>query len=122
MSNILPSPYSDTLNKLLDPIPQFVTASLFALAIIGESPKNKFGKKLLRFFECLSCPFLGLFYIFNVGSSAEQRCLYWIPSKKFYTLDEHPLGYKPFGVHTKKINKACKKKIKMHVKRCTTRA
>src|SRR6266496_1673725 len=59
--------YINFVRKLLNPIPQYVLGSLPAIAIVGETPREKFAEKIAWVLRCLGCPFTGLFYSCNVG-------------------------------------------------------
>src|ERR1043165_3866570 len=93
------------LYKFLEPTPQYVLGCLPALAIIGESPMNKFPEKLAWVFRCLGCPFLGLFYALNVGGGKESRCMYWLSSDYFLGAEKQQLPYRPFGFHTMNLKR-----------------
>lgn len=100
---------SQLINILLDPIPQYVTGCLPALAIIGESPMNSFTKKLAWMLLCLGCPFVGLIFNLNIGGKKESHCIYWL-SSDFFTdaVSGKPLNYRPFGVRSRTLSKKTK--------------
>ncbi|CAG8614085.1 16207_t:CDS:2 [Acaulospora morrowiae] len=125
-------------SKLLDPIPQYVTCCLPALAIMGESPAESFRKKLLRILICLGCPFTGLFYSLIIGGTPENRCLYWLSSDKIKLVSkentepdepdesgnhkEFPEPYRPFVFHACEIDKDSEPYIEQLAKQCTAKA
>ncbi|CAG8537847.1 6308_t:CDS:2 [Acaulospora morrowiae] len=99
-----------SFSTLLNPIPQYATGSLPALAIMGESPVASFSGKFMWLLRCLGCPFTGLFYSFIIGGLKEDRCVYWLSSNKFKLIHkesdesghnkEFPEPYyRPFGFY-----------------------
>src|SRR4051812_31501778 len=98
--------YLTLIRKLLNPIPQYILGSLPAITIVGATPREKFAEKLAWVFRCLGCPFTGLFYSCNVGSSKVEQTLYWLPSNYFQYRKQNdptlrPVRYRPVGFYTK---------------------
>src|SRR6266542_5177382 len=121
--------YINFVRKLLNPIPQYVLGSLPAIAIVGETPREKFAEKIAWVLRCLGCPFTGLFYSCNVGSAKTDKCLYWLPSDYFNTennIDGQPvlseLKFRPIGIHTKTASQNELQRIDVEIRRCTARA
>jgi hypothetical protein len=115
---------SDLIDKLLEPVPQYIFGCLPAIAILGESPMNRFAEKLAWVFRCLGCPFIGLFYTINIGGKKESRCIYWLSSNHFKEGTGGQLRYRPFGVHYMRLEKDQndKNNIMMYVEQCTATA
>ncbi|CAG8571744.1 15274_t:CDS:2 [Cetraspora pellucida] len=90
------------IHFLQNPIPQYVLGTLPAIAITGTNPENSLSDKLYRLLQCLSCPFIGLFYFCNVvskdagskevESTKVQMSAYWLEK------DEHSLE-KEYFIH-----------------------
>lgn len=118
--------YLVLIRKLLSPIPQYILGCLPAIAIVGVTPREKFAEKLTWLFRCLGCPFTGLLYSCNVGSTKTDQCLYWLPSEYFYCEqnDEQrrPITFRPVGIRTKTIELNERLRISTEIKRCTARA
>ncbi|CAG8662144.1 1465_t:CDS:1 [Dentiscutata erythropus] len=112
------SDFSQIIHNFSEPIPQYVLVCLPAIAIAGASPANMFTKKLMWILRCLGCPFIGIFYSVNVGSSPESRCLFWLPADKF-TNDGKVLSYRPFGVYAMRLED--NPVVKEYVDRCTAK-
>src|SRR2546430_2261908 len=98
--------YIDFVHKLLNPVPQYMLGCLPAIAIVGESSRERFTEKIAWVLRCLGCPFTGLFYFCNIGSTAADKCLYWLPSNYFKTEIEtegrpvlYDINCRPVGVH-----------------------
>src|SRR5438034_1505201 len=114
------------ISKLLNPIPQYVVGCLPAIAIVGESPKEKFTGKLVWVLRCLGCPFTGLLYSCNVGKSAVNLCIYWLTSNHFLLRDPNPnnpqpLGYRPIGIYTQSMSQGDIQNIDQNINQCTGR-
>ncbi|GBB88026.1 hypothetical protein RclHR1_14540005 [Rhizophagus clarus] len=115
-------------HKLLNPVPQYILGCLPAIAIVGATPRGKFAQKMAWVFRCLGCPFTGLFYACNVGSSKVEQCLYWLPAEFFRYRKPNavnPLNevrYRPVGFHTKVLEQPEQQRIYTEIKRCTARA
>jgi hypothetical protein len=90
------------LDKLQNPIPQYVLGTLPAIATMGATPKNGMFAKLTWLARCLSCPFTGLFYFCNIKSDPVAMSTYWLSSDHFIQ-DEEVILYRPVGHHAKDI-------------------
>ncbi|CAG8645328.1 6345_t:CDS:1, partial [Acaulospora morrowiae] len=110
--------FKNLIFQLLDPIPQYVSGCLPALAIMGESPANKLTRKLTWLFRCLGCPFTGLFYAINIGGKKESRVAYWLSSNKFVTAGGTEPEFRPLGFYFCEINND---DIKKHIGQCTAK-
>ncbi|CAG8543156.1 10474_t:CDS:1 [Acaulospora morrowiae] len=125
-----------SFSTLLNPIPQYATASLPALAIMGESPVALFSGKFMWLLRCLGSPFTGLFYSFIIGGRKKDRCIYWLSSNKFKLIskdgtkpkepiesgdnNEFPEQFRPFGFYACEIDKDNATYIDELVNQCTT--
>jgi hypothetical protein len=112
--------FPSLIHKLFEPIPQYVLGCLPAIAIMGESPMNKFTEKLAWVLRCLGCPFIGLFYTINVGSKKSSRCIYWLSSNHFINAGT-PLQKRPFGFHHMKMEQN-QRDVETSIERCTATA
>jgi hypothetical protein len=83
------------INKLKNPVPQYVLGCLPAIATIGASPKEDFIEKLIWVTICLACPFTGLFYTCNVKSN--ETVIYWLPKRYFSGKNWEEIPYRPIG-------------------------
>ncbi|CAG8511452.1 242_t:CDS:2 [Ambispora gerdemannii] len=83
------------LDRLQNPVPQYVLGCLPALATIGAAPMEDFIQKLMWLAQCLGCPYLGLFYTCNVKIS--ETAIYWLPKRCFVGIDGKEIPYRPFG-------------------------
>ncbi|CAB4488485.1 hypothetical protein RhiirA5_411119 [Rhizophagus irregularis] len=113
------------IRKLLNPIPQYILGCLPAVAIVGDTPKEKLTEKLAWVLRCLGCPFTGLFYSCNVGSNKTDQCLFWLPSDYFKCENDgqlYPIKVRPVGIHGKILEPNEKQRISAEIKRCTARA
>lgn len=118
--------YITLIRKLLNPIPQYILGCLPAIAIVGDTPKEKLTEKLSWVLRCLGCPFTGLFYSCNVGSSKADQCIYWLPSDYFECEknngQRYTIAFRPIGIHGKILELNEKQRICEEIKRCTARA
>ncbi|RIA84829.1 hypothetical protein C1645_783317 [Glomus cerebriforme] len=69
-------------------------------------------------------PFVGLFYALNVEK--ESHCIYWLSSVKYFIKIKNgkhqQIEYRPFGVHTMKLNENNNDEIMTNIKQCTVKA
>ncbi|GBB88025.1 hypothetical protein RclHR1_14540004 [Rhizophagus clarus] len=120
--------YLTLIRKLLNPIPQYILGCLPAITIVGATPREKFAEKISWVFRCLGCPFTGLFYSCNVGSSKVDQCIYWLPAEYFKYREPNevnPLNevrYRPVGVHSKVLEQSERQRIYTEIRRCMARA
>ncbi|RIA85726.1 hypothetical protein C1645_857342 [Glomus cerebriforme] len=110
------------VHKLLNPVPQYVLGCLPAVAIIGATPREKFGEKLAWVARCLGCPFTGLFYSCNVGCNKAALCLYWLPSNYFEGQYHTAIRYRPVGIRSMTPSPNELQRIRTEIRRCTARA
>ncbi|CAG8601662.1 8155_t:CDS:1 [Diversispora eburnea] len=95
----------EILNKLQEPIPQYVSGTFPAIATIGAAPFNSFRAKLLWIFRILGCPFTGLTYFCNVKNNDPlAMCAYWLPSENFEKEDGKKIPYRPFGHYAMELS------------------
>ncbi|CAB4397504.1 unnamed protein product [Rhizophagus irregularis] len=118
--------YLTLIRKLLNPIPQYILGCLPAVAIVGDTPKEKLTEKLAWSLRCLGCPFTGLFYSCNVGSRKTDQCLFWLPSDYFKCERNdgqlYPIAFRPVGIHGKILELNEIQRMSAEIKRCTARA
>ncbi|CAG8525349.1 2648_t:CDS:2 [Acaulospora colombiana] len=98
------------LDTLQEPAPPYVVACLAAIATIGTTPYEGLMERLVWVLRCLGCPFVGIFYFFNIGWKNSQgkhktkiaMSAYWLKCDNFYEKKNGtivPLRYRPFGYH-----------------------
>ncbi|CAG8584368.1 5364_t:CDS:1 [Cetraspora pellucida] len=76
------------INRLQNPIPQYVLGSLPIITIIGTTPRESLLWKLLWFMRCLGCPFTGMLYFCNIEKKKVEMCVYWLESVHFIKVDK----------------------------------
>jgi hypothetical protein len=107
------TPLNDPLNNLLkvlkNPIPQYVLCCLPVIAMIGNSPYERFAKRLRWLGTCLSCPFQGLLY---VQCKNDEMVIFWLSKTDFVREDGKPVFYKPVGHFAMQIEEKDLKKLK----------
>ncbi|CAG8595635.1 11128_t:CDS:1 [Ambispora gerdemannii] len=101
-------PVSKVINTSLNPVPQYILSIIPAVLTAGAAPKTNFIDKLIRVAQCLSCPFIGLFYTCNVKN--DEITTYWLRKCHFMEvkielkeLVKTQIPYKPVGHHAMTI-------------------
>nr|CAG8470236.1 2957_t:CDS:2 [Entrophospora candida] len=92
----------DTLQVILNFMPQFVLCCLLAIAVIGTSPYESFKWKLVWMLRCLGSPFEGLLYFCSVENKKTAITTFWLSAAYFRNNEK---GIRPIGHHFMEIDK-----------------
>src|SRR3954451_18271282 len=92
--------------KLQNLVPQYVLGCIPAVATIGATPVDGLPNKLLWMLRCLSCPFTGLFYFWNIGNIDRAMNAYWLDSRNFIEIKGDEVKYRLIGHHAKELVKS----------------
>nr|CAG8511159.1 13965_t:CDS:2 [Entrophospora candida] len=110
----------EVIGKLQEPMPQYVLGLIPVIVTLGAAPFESLIDKLAWIFKCISTPYTGLFYYFNIKDDPVEMCIYWLPEEYFVTTNGRTLDLQPVGLHSKVM--LITSEQKEILKNCTAKA